>query len=72
MAGKTPVEAARSYHSLTNAAIGAMPVVILDQLNEHIKELCDITSIPWDNSPRNIKRMNETMAYYIQKISPIP
>lgn len=67
MAGKTPVEAARSYHSLTNAAIGAMPVVILDQLNEHIKELCDITSIPWDNSPRNIKRMNETMAYYRKK-----
>jgi len=42
-------------------------VVILDQLNEHIKELCDITSIPWDNSPRNIKRMNETMAYYRPK-----
>jgi hypothetical protein len=42
-----------------------MPVVILDQLSMHIGELFDLSKIPWDNSPRNIKILNETMAYYI-------
>jgi len=41
-----------------------MPVVILDQLSMHINELFDLSEIPWDNSPRNIKKLNETMAYY--------
>jgi hypothetical protein len=41
-----------------------MPVVILDQLSMHIGELFDLSKIPWDNSPRNIKILNETMAYY--------
>jgi hypothetical protein len=42
-----------------------MPVVILDQLSMHIGELFDLSKIPWDNSPRNIKILNETMAYYM-------
>ncbi len=64
IAGKTPIEAMKSLHSLHHSAIGAMPVVILDWLNMHIENLCDITQIPWDYSPRNIKKLNETMAYY--------
>lgn len=64
MAGRTPMEAARYFHSMCHVAIGAMPVVILDQLSMHIGELFDLSKIPWDNSPRNIKILNETMAYY--------
>jgi len=64
MAGRTPMEAARFFHSMCHVAIGAMPVVILDQLSMHIGELFDLSKIPWDNSPRNIKILNETMAYY--------
>jgi len=69
MAGRTPMEAARYFHSMCHVAIGAMPVVILDQLSMHIGELFDLSKIPWDNSPRNIKILNETMAYYI---APVP
>ncbi len=58
------MEAARYFHSMCHVAIGAMPVVILDQLSMHIGELFDLSKIPWDNSPRNIKILNETMAYY--------
>ena len=64
MAGRTPLEAARYFHSMCHVAIGAMPVVILDKLSMHIGELFDLSKIPWDNSPRNIKILNETMAYY--------
>lgn len=64
MAGKTPIEALKSFNSLSHEAIGVMPVVILDQLSMHINELFDLSEIPWDNSPRNIKKLNETMAYY--------
>jgi hypothetical protein len=51
-----------------------MPVVILDQLSMHIGELFDLSKIPWDNSPRNIKILNETMAYYttgIETLTPL-
>ena len=64
MAGKTPIEALKSFNSLSHEAIGVMPVVILDQLSMHINELFDLSEIPWDNTPRNIKKLNETMAYY--------
>ena len=65
IAGKTPIEAVQSFHSLCHLAIGAMPVIVLEQLNMHIEELFDLTRIPWDYSPRNIKKLNETMAHYI-------
>jgi|GEM_PF-4687811 len=65
MAGKTPIEALKSFRPLTHEAIGAMPVVVLDQFNMHIDDLFDLKEIPWDNSPRNIKKLNETMAHYL-------
>ena len=64
MAGKTPVEAIRYYRSLCHPAIGAMPVVVLDRLAVHISDLFRLNQIPWDHSPRNIKKLNETQAYY--------
>ena len=64
IAGKTPVEALQSFHSLCHPAIGAMPVVNLERLNMHMEEVFNLTQIPWDNSPRNIKKLNETMAHY--------
>lgn len=64
MAGKTPIEVLKSFRPLTHEAIGAMPVVVLDQFNMHIDDLFDLKEIPWDNSPRNIKKLNETMAHY--------
>jgi len=63
MAGKTPVEAIRYYRSLCHPAIGAMPVVVLDRLAVHISDLFRLNQIPWDHSPRNIKKLNETQAY---------
>ena len=65
MAGKTPVEAIRYYRSLCHPAIGAMPVVVLDRLAVHISDLFRLNQIPWDHSPRNIKKLNETQAYYM-------
>lgn len=64
IAGKTPVEALQSFHSLCHLAIGAMPVVDLERLNMHMEEVFNLTQIPWDNSPRNIMKLNDTMAYY--------
>jgi hypothetical protein len=41
-----------------------MPIVILDHLAPHIADLFNLSQIPWDHSPRNIKKLNETLAYY--------
>lgn len=64
MAGNTPVEAIQRYHCLCHPAIAAMPVVILDRLAVHIGDLFNLSQIPWDNSPRNTKKLNETLAHY--------
>ena len=66
MAGKTPMEAVQSYHSLCHKAIGSMPVVMIERLAPHIRHLFCLTGIPWDHSPRNIKKLNDTMAHYTQ------
>jgi hypothetical protein len=42
-----------------------MPVVVLDRLAVHISDLFRLNQIPWDHSPRNIKKLNETQAYYM-------
>jgi len=39
-------------------------VVVLDRLAVHISDLFRLNQIPWDHSPRNIKKLNETQAYY--------
>lgn len=64
MAGKTPAQALQYYRSLSHPAIAAMPIVILDHLAPHIADLFNLSQIPWDHSPRNIKKLNETLAYY--------
>jgi len=64
MAGKSPVEAIRFYHSLCYPAIAAMPVAILEHLTNLISNIFDLNQIPWDCSPRNIKKLNETLACY--------
>ena len=65
MNGLPPIEVLRRYRCPINPAIGSMPVVILDHLANHISLLFDTSSIPWDNSPRNLKILNEIMAHYI-------
>ncbi|GAW94343.1 integrase core domain-containing protein [Calderihabitans maritimus] len=68
MQGKSPMEALKHYKATYHPAIGAMPVIILDYASLYISTLFDITSIPWDNSPKN-KLVNETMAQYISEIT---
>jgi hypothetical protein len=41
-----------------------MPVLNLDRLSLHLAELCDITTIPWNNSPKTQRAVKETMAPY--------
>lgn len=67
MNGMTPVEALKFYRCFYHPAIGSMPVVVLDQLSNYTSLLFDISSLPWDNLPRNKKLLNETMAHYIFK-----
>jgi len=64
MKGKTPVMALKKFHSMSSVAIGAMPVLNLDRLSLHLAELCDITTIPWNNSPKTQRAVKETMAPY--------
>ena len=66
MKGRTPFEVLRSFRTGVNPAIGSMPVVILDQLSLYVDDcLWKVSSIPWDRSPKNLKLVNETMAYYL-------
>jgi len=68
MNGKTPMEALKCYKAIYHPAIGAMPVVNLDYLSLFIKDLFDISIIPWDTPYKKLP-VNETMAQYnIEKI----
>jgi len=65
MKGRTPFEVLRDFRTGVSPAIGAMPVVLLDRLSLYLDDcLCKVSSIPWDRSPKNLKLVNETMAYY--------
>lgn len=65
MKGKTPFEALRASRMGVNPAIGAMPVLLLDRLSRCTDEyMWDVSNIPWDYSPKKLKLVNETMAYY--------
>lgn len=65
MKGKTPFEALRASRMGVSPAIGAMPVLLLDRLSRCTDEcLWNVSNIPWDYSPKKLKLVNETMAYY--------
>jgi len=63
--GYPPVKALQLYHAAVHPAIGAMPVLNLDSFSRHLNFLWDISILPWDYSPKNLKLVNETMAYYL-------
>lgn len=65
--GKTPMQALKCCHFAIHPAVGAMPVVLLDTFCLYLHFLWDISSIPWDNSTRYLKLLNETMTYYLFK-----
>ncbi|MGI6035449.1 MAG: hypothetical protein ACOYCE_06590, partial [Limnochordia bacterium] len=48
-----------------------MPVLNLDRLSLHLAELCDITTIPWNNSPKTQRAVKETMAPYLPCRPPV-
>jgi len=64
MNGMTPIEALKYYRCLYHPAIGSIPVVVLEKLSNFISLLFNISSLLWDNLPRNKKLLNETMAHY--------
>lgn len=64
MKGRTPVQALHASRAAVSPAIAAMPVLPLDLVSLHLDYLWNISHIPWDNSPKNLKLVNETMAYY--------
>ncbi|MCG0278631.1 MAG: integrase, partial [Thermanaeromonas sp.] len=64
MKGKTPVQALHASRMAINPAVGAMPVLLLDQVSLYLDYFWNISTIPWDNSPKNLKLVNETMAHY--------
>lgn len=70
MNGKTPIEILKCYKAIYHPAFGAMPVVILDYLSLFIKDLFDISIIPWDTLYKKLP-VNETIAQYkyLEKIS---
>ncbi|GFN22490.1 hypothetical protein TAMC210_08060 [Thermanaeromonas sp. C210] len=64
MKGQTPAQALHASRMAINPAVGAMPVLLLDQVSLYLDCLWNISTIPWDNSPRNLMLVNETMAHY--------
>ena len=64
MSGNTPMTILKNFLKYINPAIGAFPVVLLDRFSHFLNYLWDISTLPWDYLPRNLKLLNETMAYY--------
>lgn len=65
MKGRTPLEVLSASGVAVHPAVCAFSVVHLDTLSSHVHLLWDISGIPWDNSPKNAKVVNETQACYL-------
>ncbi|OIQ58336.1 hypothetical protein MOTE_21370 [Moorella thermoacetica] len=64
MKGITPIQALHASRMTINPAVGAMPVLLLDRVSLYLDYFWNISTIPWDNSPKNLIFVNKTMANY--------